>query len=78
MSSSSWVTARPEWPAGEVYGLIDGYRDGAAAELIAIKAHDVTLAPTTIDPVQAASLPQAGLTRGKRCSITAVYVPSRP
>jgi NADPH:quinone reductase-like Zn-dependent oxidoreductase len=46
----------------EVYGLIDGYRDGAAAELIAIEARDVALAPTTIDHVQAASLPQAGLT----------------
>jgi NADPH:quinone reductase-like Zn-dependent oxidoreductase len=46
----------------EVYGLIDGYRDGAAAELIAIEARDVAPAPTTIDPVEAASLPQAGLT----------------
>jgi NADPH:quinone reductase-like Zn-dependent oxidoreductase len=46
----------------EVYGLIDGYRDGAAAELIAIEARDVALAPSTIDHVQAASLPQAGLT----------------
>jgi NADPH:quinone reductase-like Zn-dependent oxidoreductase len=46
----------------EVYGLIDGYRDGAAAELIAIEARDVALAPTSIDHVQAASLPQAALT----------------
>ena len=46
----------------EVYGLIDGYRDGAAAELIAIEARDIALAPTTVDHVQAASLPQAGLT----------------
>jgi NADPH:quinone reductase-like Zn-dependent oxidoreductase len=46
----------------EVYGLIDGYRDGAAAERIAIEARDVAPAPTTIDHVQAASLPQAGLT----------------
>ena len=46
----------------EVYGLIDGYRDGGAAELIAIEARDVALAPTTIDHVEAASLPQAGLT----------------
>jgi NADPH:quinone reductase-like Zn-dependent oxidoreductase len=46
----------------EVYGLIDGYRDGAAAELIAIEARDVAPAPTTLDHVQAASLPQAGLT----------------
>ncbi len=46
----------------EVYGLIDGYRDGAAAELIAIEARDVAPAPTTIDHLEAASLPQAGLT----------------
>ena len=46
----------------EVFGLIDGYRDGAAAELIAIEARDVAPKPTTIDHVHAASLPQAGLT----------------
>jgi NADPH:quinone reductase-like Zn-dependent oxidoreductase len=46
----------------EVYGLIDGYRDGAAAELMAIEARDVAPAPTTIDHPQAASRPQAGLT----------------
>ena len=46
----------------EVYGLIDGYRDGAAAELIVIEARDVAPAPSTIDHVQAASLPQAALT----------------
>jgi NADPH:quinone reductase-like Zn-dependent oxidoreductase len=46
----------------EVYGLIDGYRDGGAAELIAVEARDVAPKPTTIDHIQAASLPQAGLT----------------
>jgi NADPH:quinone reductase-like Zn-dependent oxidoreductase len=46
----------------EVHGLIDGYRDGVAAKFIAIEARDVALAPTTIDHVQAASLPQARLT----------------
>jgi NADPH:quinone reductase-like Zn-dependent oxidoreductase len=46
----------------EVYGLIDGYRDGAAAELIAIEARDVAPKPTTIDHVHAAAIPQAGLT----------------
>ena len=46
----------------EVYGLNDDYRDGAAAELMAIEARDVAPAPTTIDHVQAASLPQAALT----------------
>ena len=46
----------------EVYGLIDGYRDGAAAEYIAIEARDVAPKPTTADHVQAAAVPQAGLT----------------
>jgi NADPH:quinone reductase-like Zn-dependent oxidoreductase len=46
----------------EVYGLIDGYRDGAAAELIAIEARDIAPKPTTIDHVHAAAIPQAGLT----------------
>jgi NADPH:quinone reductase-like Zn-dependent oxidoreductase len=46
----------------EVYGLIDGYRDGAAAEYIAIEARDVAPKPNAIDHVQAAAIPQAGLT----------------
>jgi NADPH:quinone reductase-like Zn-dependent oxidoreductase len=46
----------------EVFGLIDSYRDGAAADLIAIEAREVVHKPTTIDFVQAAALPQAGLT----------------
>ena len=46
----------------EVYGLIDGYRDGAAAEYIAVEARDVALKPRTIDHVHAAAIPQAGLT----------------
>ncbi len=46
----------------EVYGLIDGYRDGAAADFIAIEARDVAPKPTTVDHVHAAAIPQAGLT----------------
>jgi NADPH:quinone reductase-like Zn-dependent oxidoreductase len=46
----------------EVYGLIDGYRDGGAAELIAVEARDVAPKPASVDYVQAAALPQAGLT----------------
>ncbi len=46
----------------EVFGLIDGYRDGAAAEYIAIEARDVGPKPQTLNHVEAASLPQAGLT----------------
>ncbi len=46
----------------EVYGLIDAYRDGAAAEYIAVEARGVAPKPKTIDHVQAAALPQSGLT----------------
>lgn len=46
----------------EVYGLIDGYRDGGAAEFIAIEARDVALKPTSVDHVHAAAIPQAALT----------------
>ena len=46
----------------EVYGLIDGYRDGWAAELVAIEARSVAPKPTTVDFVAAAAIPQAGLT----------------
>jgi NADPH:quinone reductase-like Zn-dependent oxidoreductase len=46
----------------EVYGLINGYRDGAAAEYIAIEARDLAPKPKTIDHVHAAAVPQAGLT----------------
>jgi NADPH:quinone reductase-like Zn-dependent oxidoreductase len=46
----------------EVYGLIDGYRDGWAAEYVAIEARSLAPKPATLDFVQAAALPQAGLT----------------
>ena len=46
----------------EVYGLIDGYRDGWAAEYVAIEARDLAPKPKTVDFVHAAALPQAGLT----------------
>ena len=46
----------------EVYGLIDGYRDGWAAEYVAIEARDLAPKPPTVDFVHAAALPQAGLT----------------
>jgi NADPH:quinone reductase-like Zn-dependent oxidoreductase len=45
-----------------VYGLTDAYRDGAAAELIAVEARDVAPKPESVDHVHAAALPQAGLT----------------
>ena len=46
----------------EVYGLIMGYRDGAAAQYIAVEAHNVAPKPKSLDHVHAAALPQAGLT----------------
>jgi NADPH:quinone reductase-like Zn-dependent oxidoreductase len=46
----------------EVFGLIDAYRDGAAAEYIAIEAWDVAPKPATVDHAHAAAVPRAGLT----------------
>jgi NADPH:quinone reductase-like Zn-dependent oxidoreductase len=46
----------------EVFGLIDGYRDGWAAEYVAIEVRSLAKKPATIDFVQAAAIPQAALT----------------
>jgi NADPH:quinone reductase-like Zn-dependent oxidoreductase len=46
----------------EVYGLIDGYRDGWAAEYVAIEVRSLAPKPKTLDFVAAAAMPQAGLT----------------
>ncbi len=46
----------------EVYGLIDGYRDGWAAEYVIIEARSLAPKPTTVDFIQAAAIPQAALT----------------
>ena len=46
----------------EVYGLIDGYRDGWAAEYVAIEARSLAPKPVTVDFIEAAAIPQAGLT----------------
>src|SRR5213595_2941223 len=46
----------------EVFGLIDGYRDGWAAEYVAIEVRSLAPKPTTVDFVEAAAIPQAGLT----------------
>jgi NADPH:quinone reductase-like Zn-dependent oxidoreductase len=46
----------------EVYGLIDGYRDGWAAEYVIIEARSLAPKPATLDFIQAAAIPQAGLT----------------
>jgi NADPH:quinone reductase-like Zn-dependent oxidoreductase len=46
----------------EVYGLIDGYRDGWAAEYVTIEARSLAPKPTALDFIEAAAIPQAGLT----------------
>ena len=45
-----------------MYGLIDGYRDGWAAEYVAIEARSLAPKPATVDFVAAAAIPQAALT----------------
>src|SRR5262245_5582917 len=46
----------------EVYGLIDGYRDGWAAEYVTIEVRSLAPKPTTVDWIEAAAIPQPGLT----------------
>jgi NADPH:quinone reductase-like Zn-dependent oxidoreductase len=46
----------------EVFGLIDGYRDGWAAEYVAIEVRSLAPKPKTVDFIEAAAIPQAGLT----------------
>jgi len=46
----------------EVFGLTDQFRDGAAAEYVAVEARNVALKPRTVDHVHAAAAPRAGLT----------------
>jgi NADPH:quinone reductase-like Zn-dependent oxidoreductase len=45
-----------------VYGLIDGYRDGWAADYVAIEVRSLAPKPTSVDFVEAAAIPQAALT----------------
>lgn len=46
----------------EVYGLTDWYRDGAAAEYVAVDARNLAPKPASIDHARAAAVPLAGLT----------------
>jgi len=46
----------------EVFGLTDQWRDGTAAEYVAVEARNVAPKPTTVDHVDAAAVPRAGLT----------------
>ncbi len=46
----------------EVFALTDQFRDGAAAEYVAVEARNVAIRPQTVDHVHAAAVPRAGLT----------------
>jgi NADPH:quinone reductase-like Zn-dependent oxidoreductase len=46
----------------EVFGLTDPYRDGTAAEYVAVEARNLARKPQTADHVHAAAVPRAGLT----------------
>jgi NADPH:quinone reductase-like Zn-dependent oxidoreductase len=46
----------------EVFGMTDWYRDGAAAEYVAVEARNLGEKPVSIPHAEAASLPLAGLT----------------
>jgi NADPH:quinone reductase-like Zn-dependent oxidoreductase len=45
-----------------VYGLTDQFRDGSAAEYVAVEARNVARKPQTVDHIHAAAVPRAGLT----------------
>jgi NADPH:quinone reductase-like Zn-dependent oxidoreductase len=45
-----------------VYGLTDWYRDGAAAEYLAVEARNLAPKPATLNHREAAAIPMAGLT----------------
>ena len=45
-----------------VYGLVDFYHDGAAAEYVTIPARDLAKRPASVDDVHAAAMPLSALT----------------
>ena len=49
-------------PGDAVYGLLDFWKDGAAAEYVAVRASDLAPKPESLDFVQAAAVPLSGLT----------------
>ncbi len=46
----------------EVYGLLDFWRDGAAAEYVAVRGANLAPKPRSLDDVHAAAIPLSGLT----------------
>lgn len=61
VAALGYGTTGPEIGA-PVYALADWYRDGAAAEYIAVEVRDLAPMPTTLSFVEAATVPLAGLT----------------
>jgi NADPH:quinone reductase-like Zn-dependent oxidoreductase len=49
-------------PGDEVYGLLNFWRDGAAAEYVTVRASDMAPKPKSLDFAQAAAVPLSGLT----------------
>jgi len=49
-------------PGDEVYGLLNFWRDGAAAEYVAVRASDMAPKPESLDFVHSAAIPLSGLT----------------
>ena len=49
-------------PGDEVYGLTSFFRDGTAAEYVAVKASDLAPKPRTLNAYQAAAVPLSALT----------------
>src|SRR4030095_9733242 len=47
-----------------VYGLTDWYRDGAAAEYVAVEARNLAPKPGLLNHREASAIPMAGLTAG--------------
>jgi len=46
----------------QVFGLTDQWRDGTAADYVAVEARNLAPKPATVDHVHAAAVPRAGLT----------------
>jgi len=49
-------------PGDEVYGLLDFWRDGAAAEYVSVRASDLAPKPASLSFTYAAAIPLSGLT----------------
>jgi NADPH:quinone reductase-like Zn-dependent oxidoreductase len=48
--------------ADQVFGVTDWYRDGAAAQFVAVEARNLALKPASISELEAGAVPLAGLT----------------